>query len=88
VILTSSKRFNAKGTRPGSSVRRMRRRLHGERRLRIGRNTWYLARGRRATLVYKTRGRKVLDIGIADRRLTRTRRGARRMLRSWELRRR
>jgi hypothetical protein len=88
VILTSSKRFKAKGTRPGSSVKRMRRRLHGERRLRIGRNTWYLARGRKATLVYKTRGRKVLDVGIADRRLTRTRRGARRMLRSWELRRR
>jgi hypothetical protein len=86
LILTSSKRLQAKGIRPRSTVKRMRRRLHGERRLRVGSNTWYLARGRKATLVYKTRGKRVLDVGIANRRLTRSRGSARRLLRSWELR--
>jgi hypothetical protein len=38
--------------------------------------------------VFKTRGGRVLDVGIADRRLTGTRGSARRFLRSWELRRR
>ena len=88
VILTSSKRFSVRGVRPGSSVKGLRRRLRGERRLAIGRNAWYLARGRKATLVYKTRGKRVLDVGIGDRRLTGTSGSARRFLRSWELRRR
>jgi dienelactone hydrolase len=87
-ILTSSRRFSVKGIRPGSSVKRLRGRLQGERRLRIGKNVWFRARGRSATLVYKTRGRKVRDVGIVDRRLTKGARAARRFLRSWELRRR
>jgi hypothetical protein len=88
VILSSSKRFSVRGVRPGSSVKGLRRRLRGERRLAIGRNAWYLARGHKATLVYKTHGRRVLEVGIGDRRLTGTSGSARRFLRSWELRRR
>jgi hypothetical protein len=88
VILTSSKRFSVRGVRPGSSVKGLRRRLRGERRLAIGGNAWYLARGHKATLLYKTHGRRVLEVGIGDRRLTGTGGSARRFLRSWELRRR
>jgi hypothetical protein len=87
LIITSSRRFSVKGIRPGASTRALRRRLHGERRVRVGRNAWYLARGRRATLVYKARGRRVRDVGIADGRFTRGRPAARRLLRAWDRRR-
>lgn len=87
LITTSSKRFAGRGIRPGSSVAAMRRRLRGERRFRVGRNVWYLVRARSAELVFKTRGRRVLDVGIADRRLSGGTTASRRFLRSWELRR-
>jgi len=86
LIITSSRRFAVRRIRRGASVATLRRRLRGERRTRVGRNVWYLARGRSATLAFKTRGRKVLDVGIADRRLTRGARASKRFLRSWELR--
>jgi hypothetical protein len=85
LILTSSRRFAVRGIRPGAGVATLRRRLRDERRLRVGRNVWYVARGRSARLVFKTRGRRVLDVGIADRRLTRGQRASRRFLRSWKL---
>jgi hypothetical protein len=85
LILTSSRRLAVKGVRRGTRVGSLRRRLRGERRIRVGRNAWYLARGRAATLVYRTRGRRVLEVGIADRRLTRGARASKRFLRSWQL---
>ncbi|MFN2616676.1 MAG: hypothetical protein ABR581_06065 [Thermoleophilaceae bacterium] len=86
LVLTGSRRFSVRGIKHGSRTRKLRRRFHHERRLRIGRNVWYLARGRRATLIFKARRGKVLEVGIADRRLTRSRRASRRFLRSWRLR--
>jgi pimeloyl-ACP methyl ester carboxylesterase len=86
LVLTSSRRFKVAGVRAGSGVRALRRRLRGERRFRVGRNVWFLARGRAATHAYKTRGRKVLAVGIADRRMTHGARASKRLLRSWELR--
>jgi hypothetical protein len=62
----------------------LQRRLHGEHRLRVGRNAWFLAAGRRARLVLKTRRGRVLAVGIADRRRT-SRRAARRFMRAWAL---
>lgn len=85
LILTSSGRFSVKGITPGASVRMLRRTLHGERRVRVGRNVWYLAPGRSARLVYKTRRGRVLEVGIADRGLTNSRRLARTFLRAWRL---
>lgn len=85
LVMTSSRRFMVRGVRPGASLKSLRRRLRGERRIAVGRNAWYLAPGRSATLVFKTRGRRVLDVGIADRRLTRGARASKRFLRSWEL---
>jgi 3',5'-cyclic AMP phosphodiesterase CpdA len=83
LILTSSGHFRAKRVPPGMRVRTMRRRVRDERRFRIGRNTWYLARGRGATVVYRTQRGRVRAIGLADRRLTGGRRAARRFLRGF-----
>lgn len=86
LVLTSSKRFSVRAVKPGARVTTLRRRLRGERRLRIGKNVWYVARGSGATLAFRTRGRRVAAVGIADRRLTRGAGASRRLLRSWELR--
>jgi hypothetical protein len=83
LVLTSSRRFGARGVRRGTRVATMRRRVRGERRFRVGRNTWYLVRGKRATIVYRTQRGRVRAVGIADRRLTRGRRAARRFLRTF-----
>ena len=85
LILTSSRRFSVAGLRPGASVAALRSRLRRERRIRVGQNVWFLAQARSTTLVYKTRGRRVLDVGIADRRLARGAAASRRFVRSWEL---
>jgi hypothetical protein len=80
LILSSSRRHGARGLRPGSRARRLRGRA---RRLRVGSNVWYLRRGRRATLVFKVRRGRVREVGIASKRSTGRRRGARRFLRSF-----
>jgi hypothetical protein len=85
IALTTSRRVLIKRLRVGSETRTVRRRLHGERRHRIGRNTWYLASGRGARLAFKTRGGRVLELGIADERLTRSRRSVKSLLRAWHL---
>jgi hypothetical protein len=80
LILSSSRRHRAFGLRPGSRARKLRGRA---RRVRIGPNTWYLRRGRRTTLVFKVRRGRVREVGIAGPRASRSRRGARRFLRSF-----
>jgi hypothetical protein len=86
LILTSSKRYSVKRIKPGARVRTLRRRLRHERRLRVGGNVWYLAAGSRARLLFKTRRGRVLEVGIGDGRLTRSRRAAKRYLGAWRLR--
>jgi hypothetical protein len=81
LILTSSKRFSVGGVRVGNRVRRGR----GARRVRVGRNTWYLALSRSVVRVYKTRRGRVLALGIADRRLTAGNRSVGRLLSAWRL---
>ena len=83
LVLTSSDRYAVGRVRVGDSVRRLRSRLRGERRYRVGRNTWYAARGGGVRRVFKVRAGRVREVGIADRRLTRTRGATRRFLRSW-----
>jgi hypothetical protein len=85
LILTTNRSYRIKGIRNGSAVKTMRRKVKGERSLRIGKNRWYIARGSKARIVFKTRGKRVLEVGLADRRLTRTARIAKRTLASWEL---
>jgi hypothetical protein len=85
LILTSSKHFSVKGIKRGTSVRRLHRRLRGEWRVRVGHNAWYLARSGGVRLLFKVRGKRVLEVGIGDRRLSTSRRAARHYLRAWQL---
>jgi hypothetical protein len=85
LLLSNSPRLTVRGLRRGTRVKRLRARLRGERRYRVGKNTWYLARGTRATLVFKTRHGKVLAAGIGSRKLTRGKRASRKFLRAWQL---
>lgn len=85
LALSSSRRLSAGYVRRGNAVRTARRRLHGERRFRVGRNVWYLARARKATIVVKARGRRVRAVGIAARSATRGRKRSRRLVAAWRL---
>ena len=82
-LLTSSRRHRIRGIRPGSRVRTLRRRLRGERRYRIGRNVYFVAPGRRARLLFRTRRGRVRAIGIGDRGAARDRRGERAYLKDF-----
>ncbi len=84
MVLASSRRFSVRGIRRGASTATVRHRLRGERRYRVGKNTWYVARGKKATLVVRTRHRRVGATGIASKRLSRGSAATRRLLRAWD----
>ena len=77
LILTSSKKFKIGKLRVGSSARSLRRGL------RVGRNVWYTKKGSKARIVYKVRGKKVYEVGIADRTLTGSRSAQKRFFKSF-----
>ena len=79
LLLTTSRRYRALGLRPGSRFKRPR----GTACHRIGANRWYLVRRRGATIVLRVRRGRVAELGLADRRLTRTRSASRRFLKSF-----
>jgi hypothetical protein len=83
LILSSSRHYRIKGITRGSLPRALRARFRRTRSFRIGANRWYLARGRAARLVFKVRGGRVREVGIADFALTRGRQQARRFLRGF-----
>ena len=83
LILTTSRRYALRGVKHGTRVRTLRRRFRGARSFRIGRNRWYVARGRKARMVFKTRRGRVEEVGIAEKGPTRTARRAKRFLRSF-----
>jgi hypothetical protein len=83
LILTSSRRFSVNEIKRGQRVRRVRRRLPAEQRLKTRKNTWYVAPGHRSRLIVKTKRGRVREIGIADRRLTRDMDEIERFLGSW-----
>lgn len=85
LILTSGTRYSVAAIKPGASTKVLRSKLKGERRYRIGKNTWYVAAGRKARLIYRTRGGKVQAVGIADKRLTTSSAGSKRVLKAWAL---
>jgi hypothetical protein len=70
------------GIKPGTRTSTLRRLSRHEHRLRVGKNTWYVAPARRARLIYRVRGARVLAVGIADKRLTATPSGRRRVLKA------
>lgn len=77
---TAAKRYQLRGVRPGTSVARARRRLHLNRAMKLGHNTWYLAPHGSNRLTLKTRHGKVLEIGLANRSLTSSRAREKRLL--------
>jgi hypothetical protein len=83
LVLSSSRRYRIRGITRGARVRALRARFPRARSFRIGSNRWYLARGRRARLVFKVRGGRVREVGIADLALTRGRRPAKRFMRGF-----
>jgi hypothetical protein len=85
LILTTSRLYRIGGIRNGSTVASMRRKFRGEKSFRVGKNRWYVVKGTRARIVFKTRGKRVLEVGLADRRLTGSTRAAKRTISSWEL---
>jgi hypothetical protein len=85
LALTTSRGFKLKGMRVGASAERVQRRLHGTP-IRIGKNSWYVIRARRAKAVFKVNGGKLREIGLVNKRFASTRSRARRTLSSWRLR--
>jgi hypothetical protein len=83
LLLTSNKVVSAHGVAPGAAEATLRAQLDGERRLRVGRSTWYLGAGEAARFVYRVRRGSVVEVGVGHRRLFAGRRGARRALRAW-----
>ena len=81
IALSTSRSTSIRGVSPGDSADGLR----GMRRYRIGRNVWFVAPGKRSRLVFKTRGGRVLELGIADLRLTRSRLALRSLLHAWHL---
>lgn len=83
LALSSHPAYAVRRVRNGTPVRTLTRRFRGERPFKVGRNTWYLVRGARARVVFKTRGGRVREVGLADQRLTGTRHKALRLLRGF-----
>jgi len=84
LILTSSKKFKLSKVRVGSSTRTLRKSIGRRARgIKVGRNTWYTKKGSKARIVYKVRGKKVYEIGIADRTLTGSRSAQKRFFKSF-----
>jgi hypothetical protein len=70
---TSSPVYDVRGIRPGATLSSAEGLLPHGNLLRVGANDWYLAPAGAATAVLKVRGGIVQEIGIGDKRLTRTR---------------
>lgn len=84
LALATSKRFSVRGIKAGTRTTTLRRRIRGGTTVRVGRNAWYVAPGRRTTLVFQLgRNGKVKAAGLAARSLTRTSAAARRFLATW-----
>jgi len=84
LAISSSKRFRVNRLRAGTSVRALRERLRGEQRYRVGRSVWFMMRGKRSRLLFRTQKGKVREVGLADKALTSTKLGTQRFLRAWD----
>jgi len=84
LLLSTSKKFRIRKIRRGTSTKTLRKRLRGERRVKIGKNTWYYAKGSKARLLFRARKGKVLDVGLGSRSLTKSRKSVVRFLHAWD----
>ncbi len=73
IALTSRGHYRLEGVKSGNSLAANARRLHVGKRLRVGKNDWYLLPfDAQADGVLKVRGDKIVEIGIADKRFLAT----------------
>jgi pimeloyl-ACP methyl ester carboxylesterase len=80
---TANPFYSLRGIRPGSSLRAARQRLRLSRGYHVGLNWWYFAPNGSATALLKVRHGVVEEIGIANRSLSRGRRGQGRFVTSF-----
>jgi hypothetical protein len=85
IVLTSSRRFSLGGIKVGDATAAALRKLRGERAVKVGSNTWYVAKRGKARLLVKTKNGKVGEIGIGDPRLTTAPKATKRFLNAWKL---
>jgi 3',5'-cyclic AMP phosphodiesterase CpdA len=83
LLLISSAAHRLRGLRKGSRTRTVGRRLSGEKRYRVGPYDYYLAPSRSARVVVKVRRGKVVELGLADLRMTNGKKAIGRFLRSF-----
>ena len=83
LILSANHRYALRGVRPDTRLARVARRLRVGRGFHVGLNWWYLAPNGRSRGVLKVRHGVIEEVGIANARLTRTRRAALRFLESF-----
>jgi hypothetical protein len=82
LALTANPHYTIDGIRPGSTVAAARR-LHLGAALKLGLNTWYVIQGGATNDVLKIRHGILLEVGIANRGLTRTRSAQARLLQNF-----
>lgn len=83
IALTANPYYSVSGVRPGASLAFAQRRLKLGATEHLGRNYWYFAPGRAASVLLKVRHGVVLEIGLADKQLTSTRKLQLRLLLSY-----
>ncbi|MBA2792837.1 MAG: zinc carboxypeptidase [Thermoleophilaceae bacterium] len=84
LAISTDRRYRLRRVRVNSSVRTLRKRLRGEKRLRVGRNVWYTVGGKKSRLLFRTQRGKVRELGLGNKRLTASRRSTRLFLRAWD----
>jgi hypothetical protein len=84
LALTRNSYYSLHGVRPGTRLTaKLAHRLHTGKGYRIGPNTWYLIGNGVSRGVLRVQHATVLEVGIANRQLTRSRRTVERFLRSF-----
>ena len=81
---STSKAFSISKLKVGSKTKTLRKRLKGERRYVVGKNVWYVAKGKKARILFRARKSKVVELAIADKRLTANKTSTVRLLRAWD----
>jgi pimeloyl-ACP methyl ester carboxylesterase len=83
IALTANRHYALNGIHPGTRVAAIKHRLRGIARFYVGRNAWYVVPGKSSDGLLKVQHRKIEEVGILARQLSRGRRGTRRALTSF-----
>jgi hypothetical protein len=84
LLLSANHRYAFGGARHGTRLSAVAKRLQIGRGYRVGLNTWYVAPGKSANGVFKVRHGVIQEVGIANHRLTASRRLARKFFASFD----